>query len=237
MEVNFLIEKEIQKCSDNTEMKMKISWEIHAIDYQMKENEKYYKLEQQDVIGAIVKRERLDINSVFVFEDWMIPIIEKNVVENFFHFERALRLIKTELKIHNFKNFDLLTEYDLRTKWTELELNKFRPREEKFFYDESLPIKNSPIENKKEEKREEPAKISENKNVPAPQKPIQTQKAEIREEIINTSGPKDSSKQRDNSIYDDIGNDDIISLPKTAHQTTTTQNTRSGNTKQFDELD
>lgn len=60
-------------------MKMKMSWEIHSIDYQLKENEKYYKLEQQDVIGAMVKREKLDINSIFVFEDWMIPIIEKNI--------------------------------------------------------------------------------------------------------------------------------------------------------------
>jgi hypothetical protein len=209
-------------------MKMKISWEIHSIDYQLKENEKYYKLEQQDVIGAMVKREKLDINSVFIFEEWMMPIIEKNIIENFFHFDRALRLIKVELKFHDFKNYDLLTEFDLRTKWTQIELNKFRCNGENFFYDENLPIKNinnlaSDKENK-EDKVDEKAisnlKVDEQAKTPISIIEEKNEfKLEHNEEIINSCTQSSNVKINDNNIYDDIGQDDIIYLSRTQLQT------------------
>ncbi len=201
-------------------MKMKLSWEVHSLDYQLKENEKYYKIEQQDVIGSIIKREKLDINSVFEFEDWMFPIIERNVIENFFHFERALRLIKNELRFNNFKNYDLLTEYDLRTKWTEMELKKYRSKEEKFFYDERIPIQNTPVENKSVinnthklpeqlPNRQETNNIINNNS-----------KLREKEEMINTKVEEKNEEKPNNNrnIYDDINNDDIMSLPKSAHE-------------------
>ena len=201
-------------------MKMKLSWEVHSLDYQLKENEKYYKIEQQDVIGSIIKREKLDINSVFEFEDWMFPIIERNVIENFFHFERALRLIKNELRFNNFKNYDLLTEYDLRTKWTEMELKKYRSKEEKFFYDERIPFQNTPVENKSVinnthklpeqlPNRQETNNIINNNS-----------KLREKEEMINTKVEEKNEEKPNNNrnIYDDINNDDIMSLPKSAHE-------------------
>lgn len=238
----YLVE-EVQKYPNDMEKKMKISWEIHSIDYQMKENEKYYKVEQQDVIGAIVKREKLDINSVFVFEDWMLPIIEKNIVENFFHFERALRLIKNDLKIHDYKNYDLLTEFELRTKWSELELNKFRAKNDKFFIDQTLPINNNttPIQND----IVDTAKAATSN--PEKEKQVKMdQKLEKGEEFINTSSKEVSNRRSDNSIYDDVNNDDIIYLPKHSNQQDSTINTKSNEHKTapkpvskgtFDELD
>ncbi len=202
-------------------MKMKLSWEVHSLDYQLKENEKYYKIEQQDVIGSIIKREKLDMNSVFEFEDWMFPIIERNVIENFFHFERALRLIKNELRFNNFKNYDLLTEYDLRTKWTEMELKKYRSKEEKFFYDERIPIQNAPVEDKSVVVNNTP-KLPEQANYTQGTKNIINNNTKLgeKEEMINTKVDEKNEEKSSNNrnIYDDINNDDIISLPKSAHE-------------------
>lgn len=214
-------------------MKMKLSWEVHSIDYQMKENEKYYKIEQQDVIGSIIKREKLDINSVFEFEEWMIPIIERNVIENFFHFERALRLIKDELRYNNFKNYDLLTVYDLRTKWTELELKKYRAKEEKFFYDERIPIQNTSIEDNntiKNINKLTEEELNEQGNKKITKKDI---KLAENEEFINTIVEVEKEEKRSNTknIYNDINNDDIISVAKSAHE-----NNVKGKIK-FEELD
>jgi hypothetical protein len=63
---------------------------------------------------------------MFKYEDWMDKIIEKNVIDNYFDFPKALKLIKMEFKEKNVKNLDSFNILDLRNKWTEFELKIFR---------------------------------------------------------------------------------------------------------------
>lgn len=103
------------------------SMELSAVDYQIKENEKFKVEEEKDVIATISKRERVaDQYAAFEFEPWMEPICETHVVENLFDFNRALKLIQLDLKVRNVKNWELFNFLDLRTKWTEIEIKKFR---------------------------------------------------------------------------------------------------------------
>ena len=53
-------------------------------------------------------------------------MFELHVLENCFDFARAMPLIYLDFKIRNVKNYDLFKESDLRNKWTEFELKKYR---------------------------------------------------------------------------------------------------------------
>ena len=219
----------------------------------MKENEKWYKNEQNDIIGAMAKREKLDINSVFQFEDWMIPIVEKNVIENFFHFDRAVRIIKAELNVYNFKNYELLTENDLRTKWTELELSKFRGKDETFFFDENRPLNveyKENLENKIDEttNKKEIDKIADyNQNKIKERQEVKQKPVEIKsileenEEMICTVDNSTNKDHKNKNIYDDLNNDDVIYMDKKTHiNDTSLKNDEIANkrsTASFGELD
>ena len=56
----------------------------------------------------------------------MDDILELRVLENCFDFSRAIPLIHLDFKNRNVKNYTLFKENDLRNKWTEFELKKFR---------------------------------------------------------------------------------------------------------------
>ena len=55
----------------------------------------------------------------------MDEIIEVEVVENFFNFENALKRIQKEFEKKKVQNFHLFNVLDLRSKWTEIEINKY----------------------------------------------------------------------------------------------------------------
>lgn len=100
--------------------------EIIAVDYQMKENEKLKVEEEQEIIFSMAKREKHNTYSLFEYEEWMDPILINNVVENMFDFATALKLIQMELKNRNVPNYDLFSVFELRTRWTDIELKQFR---------------------------------------------------------------------------------------------------------------
>lgn len=104
--------------------------EIMAVDFQMKENEKLKVEEEQEIIFSMALRERHNTYSLFEYEDWMDPILINNVVENVFDFATALKLIKVELKNRNVPNFDLFSVFELRSRWTDIELKHFRKAKE-----------------------------------------------------------------------------------------------------------
>ena len=106
--------------------KLLISKELMSIDYQLKENEKFYVEEERNINNTTSKRGENNKFSQFKFEDWMNTIIEVNLVDNYFDFNKALRLIQYELKIKNVEATDTLNELALRTKWTEIEQNQKR---------------------------------------------------------------------------------------------------------------
>ncbi len=96
-----------------------------SIEYQIEENEKMKEGEESDIMKTCSKRENFEKFAVFEYEDWMDDLFEKRVVENFFDFTRAVRLIKLDLQMRNVKNWEIFNELDLRIRWTELEIKKF----------------------------------------------------------------------------------------------------------------
>jgi len=106
--------------------KLLISKELMSIDYQLKENEKFYVSEEKKIDQTTSIRGDVNKFSQFKFEDWMNTVIEINLVDNYFDFSKALRLIQYELKTKNVECTEMLNELALRTKWTEIEQNMKR---------------------------------------------------------------------------------------------------------------
>ena len=93
----------------------------------------------------------------------MDDILELHVLENCFDFGRAIPLIHLDFKNRNVKNYTLFKENDLRNKWTELELTKFRKdsdnntyhyRKEDFFPEEETKKNDNKENNKSSESKE-----------------------------------------------------------------------------------
>lgn len=134
--------KLINDIHQNPAKKMEISKEILAVDYQLKENEKLLLDEERNIIFTMAVREKLNSYSVFEYEDWMDPILINNVVENMFDFPISLKLIQLELKNRNVPNYELFSEFELRTRWTEIELKLFRKGEVNKYTNEEEAFKN-----------------------------------------------------------------------------------------------
>jgi len=64
----------------------------------------------------------------------MDEILENKIIECFFDFDRALILIQLVLKEKNVKNWNLFNSIDLRKRWTELEMEKFRNENDNLVY-------------------------------------------------------------------------------------------------------
>ena len=108
--------------------------QIISIDNLLEENIKYKNDEIKNITFTISKRERSDQNINFIYENWMDEILEKKIVECFFDFDRALILIQLVLKEKNVKNWNLFNKIDLRKRWTELEMEKFRINDNSIVY-------------------------------------------------------------------------------------------------------
>ena len=108
--------------------------QIISIDNLLEENIKYKNDEIKNITFTISKRERSDQNINFIYENWMDEILEKKIVECFFDFDRALILIQLVLKEKNVKNWNLFNKIDLRKRWTELEIEKFRINDDNLVY-------------------------------------------------------------------------------------------------------
>ena len=107
---------------------------ISSIDYRLYENEEFKKNEEKLIQLTIAKRERTDQNDLFEYEEWMDDIIQINLLKYCFDFQRALIGIHAIFKQKSVKNYILFSELDLRSKWTQLEFNKFRKNNDDTFY-------------------------------------------------------------------------------------------------------
>ena len=119
----------IKEIEDNPKKKLEISRELMALDFQMKENQKLKVDEEREIIFTMAKRENFHTNSIFEYELWMDPLLITNIVENMFDFPIALKLIQLELKNRNIANYELFSEFELRSRWTDIELKTFRKNE------------------------------------------------------------------------------------------------------------
>jgi hypothetical protein len=62
----------------------------------------------------------------FKYEKWMDEIVEVCVIENFMNFNDAVKMVWKEFEKRGVKNWELFDVMDLRRKWSEMEVEKFR---------------------------------------------------------------------------------------------------------------
>ena len=127
------LNKIYQENKDNKRGKRLYNY-LSSIDYRIYENEEFKKEEEKLIQLTIAKRERTDQNDIFEYEDWMDDIIQINLLKHCFDFQRALIGIHAIFKQKNVKNYLLFSELDLRSRWTQLEFNKFRKNNDDTFY-------------------------------------------------------------------------------------------------------
>ena len=97
-----------------------------TVDSQVADNEKFFSVKERNEMEMINQRQYLGEGEEFKYESWMEPIIILNVMENMFDWETAVKLIRYELKIKETKHTELLTTFELRNIWTDIEKNVFR---------------------------------------------------------------------------------------------------------------
>ena len=128
----------IKKMEDDGDINNKENKKLYnylsSIDYRLYENEEFKKNEEKLIQLTIAKRERTEQNFLFEYEEWMTDIIKINLLKHCFDFQRALIGIHEIFKQKNVKNYLLFSEYDLRSKWTELEFNTYRKNNDDTFY-------------------------------------------------------------------------------------------------------
>ena len=127
------LNKIYQENKDNKKGKRLYNY-LSSIDYRLYENEEFKRNEEKLIQLTIAKRERTDQNDIFEYEDWMDDIIQINLLKHCFDFQRALIGIHAIFKQKNVKNYLLFSELDLRSRWTQLEFNKFRKNNDDTFY-------------------------------------------------------------------------------------------------------
>ena len=127
------LNKIYQENKDNKKGKRLYNY-LSSIDYRIYENEEFKKKKEKLIQLTIAKRERTDQNDIFEYEDWMDDIIQINLLKHCFDFQRALIGIHAIFKQKNVKNYLLFSELDLRSRWTQLEFNKFRKNNDDTFY-------------------------------------------------------------------------------------------------------
>ena len=123
----------IKEYESKPENRDELNKELAIIDKQIIENEEFYNNNEELNKNKKEKNKNISLTQrivgdkgEFIYEEWMDDILELHVLENCFDFARAMPLIYLDFKIRNVKNYDLFKESDLRNKWTEFELKKYR---------------------------------------------------------------------------------------------------------------
>jgi dynein assembly factor 1 len=165
----------IKEYESKPENREELNRELNNIDSQIEENEELKKGEEKNINITLTKK-IVGNEGEFIYEPWMDDILELHVIENCFDFGRAIPCIHSDFKNRNVKNYTLFTEKDLRNKWTEFELKKFRKdsdnntyhyRKEDFFPEEENKENKKPEnknENKENEKPSKEKEVNGNKN-------------------------------------------------------------------------
>ncbi len=189
------------------------TFEIHkkSIEFQIEENEKMKIYEEKDIMKTCSKRENFDKFAVFEYEDWMDDVFEKRVVENFFDFGRAVRLIKLDLQMRNVKNWEMFNDLDLRIRWTELEIKKFKIENSSDIIDERILKSNETFPNSSTNLRENENKFESFEKISADDykcyEKTDNQKKFPKEEFVNTftiTDTKTYSNPGNKITFDDL---------------------------------
>ena len=190
----------IKEYESKPENREELNKELAIIDKQILENEdnnsEELKKNTKDNNTNIALTQKIVGNDgEFIYEKWMDDVLELHVLENCFDFSRALSSIYSDFKNRNVKNYELFKEIDLRNKWTEFELKKFRKdsdnntyhyRKEDFFPEEESKKKKE-NENKENDNQNEQKDENENKENKDSGFKVTILEGNIGENIIDTS--------------------------------------------------
>ena len=169
----------IKEYESKPENRDELNQELAYIDAQILENEEneteeYKKIKDNEMKNNISLTQKIvRDNSEFIYEQWMDDVLELHVLENCFDFARAMPLIYLDFKNRKVKNYELFKESDLRNKWTEFELKKFRKdtdnntyhyKKEDFFPEEKKVQKEKDKDKDKESISKSDLNIKEIKN-------------------------------------------------------------------------
>ena len=174
----------MKQYEEHPEERDNLNVQLSSVDYQLEENEKFKDEEEENVALKIQSLENRGNDDKFVYEKWMDEILEEEVIDNYFDFSRALKLIQMEFKKKNVPNYEMFTELDLRSKWTEFELKKFRTDQDENFYHYT---KEDLFPEDTQQKDEPIQQEEENKGM----------KIKIKEEKIDENALKTSTKKED----------------------------------------
>ena len=164
----------IKEYESKPENREELNKELAIIDKQILENEdnnsEELKKNTKDNNTNIALTQKIVGNDgEFIYEKWMDDVLELHVLENCFDFSRALSSIYSDFKNRNVKNYELFKEIDLRNKWTEFELKKFRKDSDNNTYhyikEDIFPEEkkvNKKLENINKENEDEKENISKN---------------------------------------------------------------------------
>lgn len=149
--------EEANERGDKKEKAQKLR-ELQSVDNQILENEIFKCEEENDKSGIVVRRgehitkmkelkkddlsnkdevenEQIDLNeeydksNIFIFEDWMNPVFEFYLVNYMWNFNDAVNCFQYEYK-DKVRNINLLTERDLRIRWSHIESEYLKKIEE-----------------------------------------------------------------------------------------------------------
>ena len=149
----------IKEYESKPENRDELNKELALIDSQIIENEEFNinndeskKTKKEKNTNISLTQKIVGDTGEFIYEEWMDDILELHVLENCFDFSRAMPLIYLDFKNHNVKNYELFKESDLRNKWTEFELKKYRKDDNNTYHytKEDLFPEEKKIEIKKE---------------------------------------------------------------------------------------
>ena len=189
----------IKEYETKPENREELNRELSSIDSQILENEELKKDEVKSINISLTKK-IVGKEGEFIYEPWMDDVLELHVLESNFDFGRAIPLIHENFKNRNVKNFSLFKEHDLRNKWTEFELKKYRKdsdnntyhyRKEDFFPEEEQKnkVEDKDMKKKMDQKKENEEKNKEENNSENKEKGFKVTILEgnIGEDIIDTS--------------------------------------------------
>ena len=164
----------IKEYESKPENREELNKELAIIDKQILENEdnnseELKKNTKDNNTNIALTQKIIGNDGEFIYEKWMDDVLELHVIENCFDFSRALSSIYSDFKNRNVKNYELFKEIDLRNKWTEFELKKFRKDSDNNTYhyikEDIFPEEkkvNKKIENINKENEDEKENISKN---------------------------------------------------------------------------
>lgn len=114
------------KYENEIEMWDEMNLILNGLKYQLHENNVFRDNEEKFIALTMGKRERSELMVSFKYEKWMDEIVEVCVIENFMNFNDAVKMVWKEFEKRGVKNWELFNVMDLRRKWSELEMEKFR---------------------------------------------------------------------------------------------------------------